>query len=122
RREVRRVVLRPSDLPGAEFALESVRLIFHREHLATVPSGLGWHDLADVWRETLVSRSGETLRIPVRVPASRPVLDLAVGTPVDAPTRFEVEVAAGGEEPRRVLRRTITQQERWEDERVDLAP
>jgi arylsulfatase A-like enzyme len=121
-REVRRVVLRPSDLPGAEFALESVRLVFHREHLATVPSGLGWHDLADVWRETLVSRSGETLRIPVRVPASRPVLDLAVGTPVDAPTRFAVEVAAGGEEPRRVLRRTITQQERWEDERVDLSP
>lgn len=120
-REIRRVVLRPSDRPGAEFTLESVRLVFHREHLASVPSGLGWHGLGDVWRETLVSRPGETLRIPVRVPDSRPVLDLALGTPQDAPTRFEVEVAEGDGEPRRVVRRTVTRPERWEDERVDLS-
>lgn len=38
----RRVVLRPSDTPGASFEIESVRLVFRREHLAGVPSGLGW--------------------------------------------------------------------------------
>lgn len=121
RREIRRVVLRPSDVPGAELLLESVRLIFHREHLATVPSGLGWHDLGEVWRETLVSRPGEVLRLPVRVPDRRPVLDLALGTPVDAPIRFQVELAGAAEEPLRILKRTVTQQERWEEERIDLA-
>lgn len=121
RREIRRVVLRPSDLPGADFVLESVRLIFHREHLATVPSGLGWHDLGEVWRETLVSRPGETLRLPVRLPDRRPALDLALGTPADAPIRFQVELVADGEEPHRILKRTVTQQERWEEERIDLA-
>ncbi|HUO87071.1 MAG TPA: sulfatase, partial [Thermoanaerobaculia bacterium] len=120
RRGARRVVLRPSERPGAEFVLESVRLVFHREHLATVPSGLGWHGLGDVWRETLVSRPGETLRLPLRVPAERPVLDLSLGTPEDAPLRFEVSVGEG-DRRRRILKRTVTQPERWEDERVDLA-
>lgn len=121
RRGARRVVLRPSDRPGARFELESVRLIFHREHLATVPSGLGWHGLGDVWRETLVSRPGETLRVPLRVPRERPVLDIALGTPEDVPLRFEV-VVQSGDERRRLLKRTLTHPERWEEERVDMAP
>lgn len=121
-RDVRRVVLRPSEAPGATFTLESVRLVFHGEHLAEVPSGLGWHGLGDVWRETLVSRPGETLRVPVRVPRQRPVLHLAVGSPEDAPARFEVAVATAGREPERIVRRTVTQPDRWEDESVDLTP
>lgn len=122
-RAIRRVVLRPSDAPGAEFELEAVRLIFHREHLAGVPSGLGWHGLDDVWRETLVGRPGESLRVPITVPRQRPVLDLAVGTPEDVPTRFQVAVRrpASGEATR-ALQRTVTHPERWEEERVDLGP
>jgi arylsulfatase A-like enzyme len=118
----RRVVLRPSDAPGAEFEIESVRLIFRREHLAGVPSGLGWHGLGEVWRETLVSRPGESYRVPVRVPDGRPVLDLAVGTPEDHPMTFVVAVReVDREEPVRVVRRTVTRPDRWEEERVDLA-
>ncbi len=129
---VQRVVLRPSETPGARFEIESVRLIFRREHLASVPSGLGWHGMGEVWRETLVSRPGETLRVPVRVPAARPVLDVAMGTPEDVPMRFEVALRpagragrAGGDgdsaEPERLTHRTITHPDRWEEERIDLS-
>lgn len=119
-----RVLLRPTDAAGAEIALESVRIVFRREHLASVPSGLGWHGLGEVWRETLVSRPGETLRIPLSVPTSRPILDIAVGTPVEAPVTFTAEVARtnpsaeGG--PLRLLRRTVTTADRWEEELIDL--
>ena len=70
----------PPTPPGAEFAIESVRLVFRREHLAGVPSGVSWQGLRDVFRETLVTRSPETVRFDLRLP-SRPVLDLALGTP-----------------------------------------
>jgi arylsulfatase A-like enzyme len=126
-----RVVLRPSDVPGATFELDSVRLVFHREHLAGVPSGLGWHGLGEVWRETLVSRPGERLVLPVTVPRERPVLDLALGSPTDEPIGFRIGLrpaGVGGDEGgeggdlRTILRRTVTRADRWEQDRVDLAP
>jgi hypothetical protein len=37
---IRHILIRPTDIAGAEFAIESVRLVFRREHLASVPSGV----------------------------------------------------------------------------------
>src|SRR5262245_58305267 len=45
---IRHILIRPTDAAGAEFAIESVRLVFEREHLASVPSGAGWQGLRDV--------------------------------------------------------------------------
>lgn len=122
RREPNRVVFRPSEVPGAEFAVESVRLIFRQEHYASVESGLGWHGLGEVWREALASRPGERLVLPVAIPTGRPVLDLAVGTPVDHPITFAVEVSGADGSVVRLAQRTVTQSDRWEEERIDLAP
>ena len=38
----RNVLLIPSDVEGAEFEIESLRLIPLKEHLASIPSGPGW--------------------------------------------------------------------------------
>ena len=38
--QIRHVFIRPSDVPGAEFDIESVRLVFRREHLAGIESGV----------------------------------------------------------------------------------
>jgi YebC/PmpR family DNA-binding regulatory protein len=59
--EIRHVLVRPTDSPGANFAIESVRLVFRKEHLASIASGPSWQGLSEVYRETLVSRSPETL-------------------------------------------------------------
>ena len=121
---IRRVVLRPTDAAGASFAIESVRLVFRREHLAAVPSGIGWRGLGEVWRESVVTRPGETVRMALRVP-ERPVLDLALGTLSELPVAFRVAVRpAGGEasegEERVVLRHTVTTADQWHPDPVPL--
>jgi len=117
---IRYLLIRPTDAAGADFAIESVRLVFRREQLAGIASGVGWQGLRDVFRETLVTRSPETVRFAVTLP-SRPVLDLAIGTPQDEPVGFRVSVQrADGETP--VLTATVTTPHRWERREVDLTP
>jgi len=115
----RRLLLRPTDRPGADFAIESVRLVTRGEHLAAVASGVGWQGLSEVYRESLVARTPETLRFQVHLP-QRPRLELAVGT-IDAwPVRFRVSLRAGGSEET-LAERTITTPDRWEPMSLDLA-
>lgn len=124
---IRHLLIRPADAAGIEFAIESVRLIFRKEHLATVPSGVSWQGMRDVFRETLVARSPESLRFAVTLP-SRPLLDLAVGTPEDDAVTFTVAVGPGdqaGESdepaPTPVMTYSVTTPHRWERRVIDLS-
>lgn len=117
----RQVLLRPTNVAGATFEIESVRLVMRREHLSEVASGLGWQGLAEVYKETLVARAPERLRFSVSLPP-RPVLDLAVGTVEDAPVTFRVSVEPRGGAAAEVLERTVTRPHRWEPVPVDLSP
>jgi len=117
----RHIFLKPTDRAGATFEIESVRIISRKEHLAGVASGVGWQGLSEVYRETIVSRSPETLRLRVDLPA-RARLDLGVGTVEDSPVTFRVGVrAAGAVEDTALLERTVTRPHRWEEAPVDLA-
>ncbi len=117
---IRHLLIRPSDAAGAEFAIESVRLVFEREHLAAIPSGIGWHGLRDIFRETVVTRAPERVRFDVTLP-SRPVLDLALGSPDDEPTTFTVSIGLAGGKETPVLSHSVTTPHRWERRVVDLA-
>jgi len=117
--DTRHVLIRPIDAKDADFEIESVRLIFRKEHLASVASGLGWQGLSEVYHETLVGRSPEVIRLAVTLPA-RPWLDLEVGTVENEPVTFRVGVQDGGVE-KPLLERTITTPHRWEPAPVDLA-
>ncbi|MDX1643420.1 MAG: sulfatase-like hydrolase/transferase, partial [Thermoanaerobaculia bacterium] len=122
RSDVERVLVMPSDQAGATFEIESVRLVFRKEYLATVPSGIGWHGLGEIYHETLVTRSPETVRFRLEMP-SRPWLDIAIGTIEETPVRFRVEVAEpGADSGEPVLLRTVTTPERWEPARIELGP
>ena len=116
----RHVLLRPTDAKGARFEIESIRVISRREHLQGVPSGVGWQGLAEIYKETVVARSPESIRIDLTLPA-RPWLDLAVGTIEDGPVGFRVAVAERGRPQNVVLERTVTRPHRWEAVPVDLA-
>ena len=113
-----RILIRPTDVEGATFEIESVRIVTEREHLASVTSGVGWHGLRDVFREAIASRSPETLRFDVDVPAGGR-LDMALGTMEDQPPTFTVAASSGGE-PKLVLEHTVTTPNRWEWQSVDL--
>ena len=119
--DVRQIFLRPTDASGARFELESVRLVFDREHLAETPSGVGWHGLSEIYHESLVAKAPETIRMPLSLPA-RPWLDLSVGTVEDRPVTFRVGVEQEGVADQQVLlERTVTTPDRWEDASIDLA-
>jgi arylsulfatase A-like enzyme len=117
---IRHLMIRPTDAAGADFAIESLRLVFRREHLAGVPSGVSWQGLRDIFRETLVTRSPETVRYEMTLP-SRPVLHVVLGTPEEAPVTFRIAVRRGDKDEA-VLTRTLTTPYRWEPRVVDLAP
>lgn len=118
--DLRQLLLRPTDVAGATFEIESVRVVFRREHLASVASGVGFQGLGEVYREALVSRAPETLRFRLRVP-QRPRLDLAVGTPEDRPVTFAVAVTSDAGKEEVLLTRTVTRPHVWQDAGVDLS-
>lgn len=115
----RHLFIRPSDAKGAHFEIEFVRIVLRREHLASVASGLSWQGLSEVYHETLVGRSPETIGLELDLP-QRPRLELSLGTIEDAPVRFRVSASQGGPE-KSLLERTVTRSQRWEDVQIDLA-
>jgi arylsulfatase A-like enzyme len=119
---IRHVLLRPTDAPGATFDIESVRLIFRKEHLASISSGVAWQGLKEIYRESLAARAPETIDFTVKLP-ERPWLDLAVGTLEESPLTFRVSVVRGGADAgsgEAVLEHTVTTPHRWEPRAVDL--
>jgi arylsulfatase A-like enzyme len=107
------LLLSPSDAPGAEFAIESVRVVLNAEHLASIASGPGWHGLDEIYHQSLVLRPGERLALPVVVPSDA-LLISELGTPSTGAVRFRVDAVdpTGARTP--LLRHTTTTQDRWE--------
>ncbi len=106
------VVVILEDAAGAKFEMESIRFITRREELARIPSGIGFHGLSDVYRETLVTRAPETVLYEVDVPP-RPWMEVHLGTIDDGPIRFRVDVRQG-EDHTPLLTQTLTTPRRWE--------
>jgi arylsulfatase len=118
---IRRILIRPTDATGATFEIESVRLVFRREYLAGLPSGVSFQGLGEIYRESLVTRAPETMTFAVTVP-DRAWLDLGVGTIDDQPATFRVSMKPQGAASERVLREDlVTTPYRWERTPIDLA-
>ena len=117
---IHHILLRPTDAKGAEFEIESMRLLSQRERLARIPSGVGWQGLSEIFRETVVARSPETIRLPLPLPDD-PWLDLHLGTPEDGAVTFRVSLSSAADEEIVLLERTLTTPHRWETAHVDLA-
>ncbi len=117
--EIRHILLRPTNVKGARFEIESVRLVMRREKLAQIPAGVSWQGLSEIYRETLVARSPEVIKVKVRLPP-RPMLDLGIGTIEDGPVTFRVGVTRGSDKETPLLERTLSTSQRWEDAPVDL--
>jgi len=117
---VQAILLRPASTAGVTFEIESIRLVSQREHRTSIPSGLGWQGLGEVFRETIVSRSPESFSVDVEIPADA-WLDLHLGTLEESAVTFQIDDVTGSREER-ILERTITMPQRWEWATVDLSP
>ena len=117
---IRRLLIRPTDAPGATFEIESVRMVYRKEHLASVPSGVSWQGLGEIYRESLVARAPERMAFTVTVP-DRAWLDVGIGTIDDRPATFKVSVASDGGSSEELLdERTVTTPYRWQRTAIDL--
>lgn len=115
---VHHLLLKPVDAPDLDFEIDSLRVVFEREYLSSIPAGVGWQGLGGVFRESVVSRAPEVLSFDLDLPEN-PVLDLAVGTLEPGAMRFGVEVVpARGD--RVSVRRTVTTPQQWQEFQVPL--
>ncbi|UCF36114.1 MAG: sulfatase, partial [Acidobacteriota bacterium] len=110
------LVVRPTDEESAQVEIQSIRVIFRKEHLLSTPTGVSWQGLENVFRECLVSRSPETITYTVHLPPE-PWLDLAIGSLEEGPVTFAISIK-GSEET--LLRKTLTTPHRWEPVPIDL--
>lgn len=120
---IRHIVIRPTDAKDATFAIESVRLVTRTEHLASIPAGVGWQGLQQIYRESLVAHAPESMQFDVQLP-DRPWLDLAVGTVEDGPVTFRVTARPQGAADDRDgvhVDFTVTRPHRWDPYPVDLS-
>ncbi len=116
----RHVFIRPTDAAGARFEIEWLRIVSRKEHLAAIPSGIAWQGLSELYREAIVARTPEAVRVSVTLPKN-PWLDLAVGTLEEEPVTFRVAIGEPGREAV-LLERTVTTPHRWDLAPVDLFP
>ena len=131
---VKMILLRPASAAGVTFEIESIRLISQREHRASIPSGVGWQGLGEIFRETIVSRSPESFVVDFDIPPNAR-LDMHLGTVEESAVTFRIDDVTGddvtgddvtgddvtGEEKTPILERTITTPQRWESATVDLS-
>ena len=115
---MRHFLLRPTDVEGADFSIESIRLIFRRQHFVSIPSGMSFQGMEEIYRETLVSRSPETVSFTLDIPNDA-WLDLHLATVVDHAVVFRIE-ASKGDSTSTLLERTLTTPRRWEKVPVEL--
>ncbi len=113
--DIRYLFLSPSSDEEAEYELESVRLVFRREYLESVPSGVSWQGFGNVYRETIVTRSPEKVSFDLELPET-PRFEIALGTIEPFPVTFLVEASPGGV----LLKKTLTTPNRWEETIVPL--
>ena len=125
-RTLRHIMIRPTDVSGASFVIESVRVVFREDYLESIPSGMSWQGLSEIYHEALVSRAPEVMRFKLLLPVN-PWLDLDIGTVEDGPVTFRVSAVLGDSsqfgEPSStlLLERTVTRAHRWEPAGVDLS-
>ena len=120
---IKHILINPTDATDATFEIESIRLVFRKEHLAEIPSASGWHGLHDIYHETLVTRTPERIEMPLNLPAE-PRLDLSIGTIQEGAVQFEIGIRPSGapaQQNQWLLRRTLTSPHRWEPLRIDLS-
>lgn len=113
------LLLKPADAPGARFEIEFVRIVFRREHLASIPSGIGLHGMGEIYRESVVARSPESIRWEVELP-ERPRLSLSLATLDEHPVTFRVALRPDGGEPVELLSRTVSTSNEWDLASLDL--
>jgi len=120
--DIKHVLISPSDVKGATFRIESVRVLSRRGYFASHPPQVSWQGLKAIFHRTIVTKASDVVRMTLNLP-ERPWLDLALGTIEDGPITFQVGVrpAAGSDEEVALLAYTPSTSHCWEPVQLDLS-
>lgn len=113
------LVLRPTDVEGAQFALQSVAIEYRRDAFLAQNPAISWQGVDQRYMESLATRAGDVVVYDLTLP-SDPWLDLAVSQVGSAPAKFELTLEHGGETST-VFERVPEAGDRWTPASVDLA-
>ena len=116
--DVNHLILVPTDAEEAEVAVDSVRLIFRGEHLASIDAGVSWQGLSERYRESVVARAPETIELTRTLPANA-IFNTSVGTLASGPVTFTATVTTNGAEDR-VAEVTVDEADSWNPLVLDL--
>jgi arylsulfatase A-like enzyme len=120
-KNTRNIFIQPTDIAGATFEIESIRLILRKDHLASIPTGVSWQGLSGIFQESLVMHSPAKLSIPVELP-EHPMLEVNLGTVESYPITFTVFIERNGiTREKKLLEKTLTTAHRWDRNRIDLS-
>lgn len=118
---IRRVFLRPSDVKGDKTEIDYVRFISKRSRYAEAACGTGYETLNDEMRQVLYMNVPIALAYTVEVPPGQTTLKTGLGVLMgNAPVTFRIVAESGGEK-KEILKRNLTDPERWEDARIDCS-
>jgi len=117
---VRSVILVPSDLDGDRVTLDYVRLLRKRDRYASAPAGRAYEMIDGEMRPVVHARVPLELAWDVVVPDAGARLELGMAVLDPGGVRFAVDLLVEGVEVP-LLRRDVSDPERWEDARLDLS-
>lgn len=120
-RDTRQIAIQPTDVAGATFEIESIRLIMRKDYLASIPTGVSWQGLSGIFQESLVMRAPEKLQLTLTLPQN-PALELNLGTIENYPVTFNLSITQKGwNREQNLLNRTVTTPQRWDRNVIDLS-
>jgi len=120
-RSTRHIFIQPTDVAGATFEIESIRLIMRKDYLAGIQTGVTWQALSGIFQESVVMRAPEKLQFNVTLPEN-PILELNLGTIENYPVTFNLSIQQKGwNRDQNLLSRTITTPQRWDRNLIDLS-
>jgi choline-sulfatase len=124
-KDLRHFFLTFRDCNDANISISSVRFISEKEERLNEPSGQQWAGLGEIYRETLATKTSETIRLSLRQLPARPWLDIGIGTDEESPVTFTAKIAArdGSDisDQKILFDRSVTVPDRWEPLRIDLS-
>ncbi len=119
---IRRLLLQPSDRPGAVVEIDWIRFVGRAARYAHAVRGSQSESLEEDTRPVLFMWPDQRLVWPVTVPEQAPRFDAAVAVlRPERPVRFALRFLPEEGEPEVLWQQEVVESERWQEIRVDLA-
>jgi arylsulfatase len=120
--DLRRLVLRPSNLDSAQVEIDFIRFVSKQAEYMQEKRGVTYETIGFEMRPVLYMLPPQAIQFSVNLPEETPTLDFGAAIlSDDEPVTFSVSVANDARGVERIYEQTIQSSEAWHDVRLDLS-